>query len=319
MKLITAPFSLAWKALKTAPLAAAAWIVYSSWFVDHDLPLPDPLAAEPTYVDSGRGPFALYRRGPSNAPSVLLVHSVNAAASAAEMRPLFDRLALDHDVIAMDLPGYGKSDRTAMVYDIDTMTGGVQTALESIGRPSHIVALSLGAEFAARAETIQPELVASLTLISPTGFSADDVAPPGQLGDVLRTPIIGQALFDALTSKPSIDYFLSKSFTGEVDPGLSSYAYLTAHQPNAVYAPASFLAGTLFTRNAVETLYDRVSSPVLVLFDEDPYSLFDELAPFTSRKEAWTAQRIPDTCGLPHFDAPDETADAIRRFIGEVE
>lgn len=316
MNLITAPFWLLSKALKAAPLAAAAGIAYSAKFVDHDLPLPDPVAAEPQFASTpGRGRVALYRRGPTDAASVLLVHSVNAAASAAEMRPLFDRLSTDSCVTALDLPGYGKSDREPIEYTVDHMTAGVVAALEDIGHPTHVIALSLGAEFAARAETLRPDLVASLTLISPTGFGGSDSAPPEKLGEILRMPVVGQALYDGLTTRVSIDYFLAKSFAGDVDPGLSSYGYLTAHQQNARYAPAAFLSGKLFTRSATETLYGRVKAPTLVLFDEDNYSSFEELAPFTSSHDGWTAQRIDGTKGLPHFDKPEETVEAITGFI----
>ncbi len=320
MNIFTTPFVLAGKLLKAAPFAAAAGIGYSAKFVDHDLPLPDPVAAEPTfaYMPGGRT-LALYHRGPSEATPVLLVHSVNAAASAAEMRPLFDRLALDLSVTALDLPGYGKSDREAIVYDIDDMTSGVVAALEDIGRRTHVIALSLGSEFAARASTIRPDLVASLTLISPTGFGGNDSTPPEKLGDVLRMPLVGQALFDGLTSQPTINYYLAKSFVGDVDPGLSSYSYLTAHQPNARFAPAAFLSGKLFTRHAIETLYAKVTAPTLVLFDEDAYSSFAELAPFTSQHDSWTAQRIEGTRGLPQFEAPDATVQAITDFIGTID
>ncbi len=320
MNFFTAPFVLAGKLLKAAPIAAAAGIGYSAKFVDHDLPLPDPVAADPTFVTTpGGGNVALYRGGPSEATPILLVHSVNAAASAAEMKPLFDHLALDFSVTALDLPGYGKSDREPIEYDIDHMTDGVVAAIEDIGRPTHVIALSLGAEFAARAATIRPDLVASLTLISPTGFGGGDSAPPEKLGNVLRMPVIGQALYDGLTSQPTINYYLAKSFVSDVDPGLSSYSYLTAHQPNARFAPAAFLSGKLFTRNATETLYAKVTAPTLVLFDEDAYSSFAELAPFTSQHDLWTAQRIEGTKGLPQFDAPDATLRAIAAFIGTIE
>ena len=318
MNVFTAPFVLAGKLLKAMPLVAAGAIGYSAKMVDHHLPLPDPVAAEPTFVMTpAGGKVALYRRGPGEASPILLVHSVNAAASAAEMRPLFDGLSLNYSVTALDLPGYGKSDREETVYDIDHMTGGIVAALEDIDRPTHVIALSLGAEFAARASIVRPDLVASLTLISPTGFGGGNSAPPEKLGDILRIPLIGQALFNGLTSQPIIDYYLAKSFVGDIDPGLSSYSYLTAHQPNARFAPAAFLSGKLFTRNAPETLYTNVVAPTLVLFDEDAYSSFVELAPFASQHDAWTAQRIEGTKGLPQFDAVDATVEAITEFIEE--
>ncbi len=319
MNILTAPFVVAGKLLKLSPLAAAGGVAYSATMVDHDLPLPSPVAVEPSFVAiPGRGRVAFYQHGPAGAPPVLLVHSVNAAASAAEMRPLFDVLGTKFAVTALDLPGYGRSDREPISYDTGHMTAAVVAALESVGRPCHIVALSLGAEFAAKAETLRPDLVASLTMISPTGFGTDDAVPPQRLGDFIRTPVIGQALYDALVSRPSLNFYLAKSFVGDIDPGLLSYSYLTSHQPNARFAPAAFLSGVLFTRHATEVIYSRVTAPTRVLFDEDPYSSFAELAPFTSRTDNWGAVRIPGTRGLPQFDALDRTVDAITDFIGDI-
>ncbi|NND04473.1 MAG: alpha/beta fold hydrolase [Acidimicrobiia bacterium] len=316
MNLLKLPFVLASKMIKATPLAALAGVAYSTIAVDHELPLPSPVAADPEYVRvPGSGRIAIYRRGPVDANSVLLVHSVNAAASAAEMRPLFDRLALNHSVAALDLPGFGKSDREPVEYDIDRMTAGVVAALEHLGRPSHVVALSLGSEFAARAENLRPDLVASLTLISPTGFRSQPGGAPEKLGDLLRLPVVGQAIYDLLTSRPSIEYFLAKSFVGEVDAGLSTYSYITAHQPNARYAPAAFLSGKLFTEAATTTLYSSVDAPTQVLYDQDPYSDFEQLASFASQHEGWTVQRIAGTRGLPHFDASEESVSAIEEFI----
>ena len=44
------------------------------------------------------------------------VHSVNAAASAYEMAPIFNRYRTSLPEIAMDLPGFGLSDRSDRIY-----------------------------------------------------------------------------------------------------------------------------------------------------------------------------------------------------------
>ena len=44
-------------------------------------------------------------------PPLLLVHSINAAPSTAEVRPLFDHYRRTHTVFAPDLPGFGASPR----------------------------------------------------------------------------------------------------------------------------------------------------------------------------------------------------------------
>jgi hypothetical protein len=61
---------------------------------------------------------------------LLLVHSVNAAASAAEVRPLFEHYSATRTVFAIDLPGFGHSRRADIAYTPRLMTD----ALHSHGR-----------------------------------------------------------------------------------------------------------------------------------------------------------------------------------------
>ena len=65
--------------------------------------LPPALHADLHTLSGAAGRIAVYAGG--SGPPVLLVHSVNALASAAEIRPLFEALRQDHSVYALDLPG----------------------------------------------------------------------------------------------------------------------------------------------------------------------------------------------------------------------
>jgi pimeloyl-ACP methyl ester carboxylesterase len=276
------------------------------------------LDAEQVDVAFGERTIATYRRG-SGAP-VVLVHSVNAAASAAEMRPLFDRLPANRRVVALDLLGYGRSARPAERHTPESMAGAIEAVLEDLGEPCDIVALSLGCEFAARVAIDRPDLVRSLTLISPTGMRSDQdrsFQVPA-LGALIRSPIAGELLYAGLASKPSIGYFLGKSFRGEVDPGMKADALSTSRHRNARFAPASFLEGVLFTPHAVEALYEPVTQPVLVIADEDPYTDFGALQGLLDRRPSWQWFRLSPHRGLPQFEQPDATAAVIETFHGSV-
>jgi hypothetical protein len=103
-------------------------------------------------------------------------------------------------------------------------------------------------------------------------------------------------------------------FEGAVDPGLEAYAYDTAHQPGAHYAPLYFVSGKLFTPDIRETVYDRLSLPVLALYDRDAFVRFDTLPDFVDAHANWQAQRIAPTKGLPQFERMAEVAGALDSF-----
>ena len=72
---------------------------------------------------------------------------------------------------ALELPGFGFSNRADRVYTPELFTGAVLEFLQTqVGRAADVVALSLSSEFAARAARQAPERFRSLTFISPTGL-----------------------------------------------------------------------------------------------------------------------------------------------------
>lgn len=59
-------------------------------------------------------------------PPLVLVRSINADPSAAEVRPLFEHYSATHTVVAIDLPGFGRSDRSDRRGDPRLMTDALR-------------------------------------------------------------------------------------------------------------------------------------------------------------------------------------------------
>ena len=188
------------------------------------------------------------------------MHSVNAAASAYEVGPLFGHYAMSRPVYALDLPGYGLSDRRDRIYTPRLMTDALIAMIETIRAkhgafPIDVVALSLSSEFAARAATDHPTYVRSLGLIAPTGFDsrrevggAPRARPTAsrRCATSSRSRAWGRPLFDALTSRVSMRYFLEKTFGSKrIDEGLLDYGWArrrTSRTPSmrrSRFSPAS--------------------------------------------------------------------------------
>ncbi|MCF1183340.1 alpha/beta fold hydrolase [Marichromatium gracile] len=269
------------------------------------------------------GRIHYYVDGPSGTRPLVLVHSVNAAPSAFEMKPLFERYRGERRVYALDLPGFGRSDRGNRRYSPELYANALVDFLDRVVEEEgeiDLVAFSLGCEFAARATALRPQRIGSLVLLSPTGFNARAM-PTGVAAErvhrALSIPGLNDGLFRLLTSRPSIKYFYRQAFAGPTPPEMVDYAYATAHQPGAKYAPLYFLSGQLFTPEAGERLYDSLTQPVLVLYDRDPNIDFHELPDFLCRHDNWRAERIAPTRGMPQWDRPAETTAAIDRFWSE--
>jgi pimeloyl-ACP methyl ester carboxylesterase len=316
--------------MMAAPLAlAGGWTAYSRWMIDHSLPLGKAIDAEwRTFLGHSSGILTYYVDHHAAGRPLVLLHSINAAGSALEMRPLFDHYRHHRPVFALDLPGFGFSERSERTYSPPLYTDAILDLIEmEIGEPVDLVALSLSCEFAARAALQQPDRFHSLAFISPTGFTADNLsrAPDDQSTDRSRQafyrlfsfPLWAQALYDLIVTRSSIHYFLQKSFVGPVDPNLEEYDYATSHQPGARYAPLAFISGQLFTRDVCPGIYEYLTMPVLVIYDRDPFVRFELLPEMLATHPHWSGARIIPTHGLPHFERLDDTVAALDRFWGE--
>lgn len=241
-------------------------------------PLPLALKADLHMLSGDSGRIAVYAGG--SGPPILLVHSVNALASAAEIRPLFEALRLDHSVYALDLPGYGLSDRLPRAYSVGDMCSAIQqvaqwTAAQHPGQPLQAMGVSLSCEFVARVAKQTPDLFAALALVSPTGFRGGKSLrqPEGStffmpgFDQFLRRPGPGwgRFLFRQLSRPSVVRYFLRRTWGGrQIDETLWAYAVGMAHAPNAEQAPLSFLSGGLFSAD-MHTVYESLRLPVWVV------------------------------------------------------
>jgi pimeloyl-ACP methyl ester carboxylesterase len=206
---------------------------------------------------------------------LLLVHSVNAAASVAEVAPIYERYRATRTVFAVDLPGFGFSDRSDRAYTPRLMTDALHAVRAQIAQrcgsaPLDALAVSLGCEFLARAAVERPTQWGRLALVSPTGFRGQQPVrgAPGStrampwLHRAVSAPLWSQALFNGLTKPSVVRYFLRRTWgSRDIDEAMCAYAVQTAAQPGARHAPLHFLSGSLFSRDAFN-LYEALTQPV---------------------------------------------------------
>jgi pimeloyl-ACP methyl ester carboxylesterase len=314
--------------------AAAAGIAWSALRVPHRVPLPPALPGVRTERAGRAGRLSLYAdetREGAGAP-LLLLHSINAAASAYEVRPLFEALRGERPVFAPDLPGFGFCERAARPYTISLYVAAVHDALDAIEAAGHagpvdVIALSLAGEFAARAALERPERFRSLALVTPTGFefaaglrTRDEPGStreiPG-LERILSVPLWSRAVFDGITSRASIRMFLKNLWgSPRIDAGLLEYDWLTAHQPHAQYAPFAFLCGRLFSGD-IRNVYEQLELPVWATQCTRGSFANDRALEWAADWPNWRGELF-DTGALPHFEAPAAFAAAWRDFASTV-
>lgn len=316
------------KLIKPSLAAAAGWIAYSKLFVPKEMALPPAVAGEQQSILGRAGRLNYYVAGAGS--PLLLMHSINAAASAYEVRPLFEHYRASRRVYALDLPGFGFSERSDRDYTPRLYTDAILDMLDAIEQdvgplPVDALAISLSCEFLARAASEHPAPFRTLALMTPTAFSAWDkrYGEPGStrtvpfVRELVEVPLWSRPFFDLLNSPPSQRFFLMQTFGSyeAIDKGLLDYDYSTAHQPGAEHAPYAFISGRLFSGD-INRVYESLTLPVWVPYGKrGSFSVIDptKMAKFSN----WSTQAF-ETGALPHFEQLAQFVRLYDRFMQEV-
>ena len=288
-------------------------------------PLPPAVSGERVEFESRAGGQSVYVAG-HGAP-LLLVHSVNAAASAAEVRPLHEHYRATRTVFSVDLPGYGFSERSERTYTPRLMTDALHATLVQIrarcgGAPVDALACSLSCEFLARAAVEAPAAFRSVALVSPTGFRGGRElrAAPGStrampwLYRTLRGPGWGRALFRGLTRPGVIRYFLERTWgSSAIDETLWRYDVLTTRMPGAEHAPLHFLSGSLFSAD-IQNVYEMLALPVWM-----SHGVRGDFTDYRGKsivvdRPNWTFTVFP-TGAMPYFEVTRDFIAAYDAFL----
>ena len=285
-------------------------------------PLPPALSGQRFDFESAAGRLSYYRIGPHQgagaAPPMLLIHSLNAAGSAAEMRPVYDHYGASRVVYAVDLPGFGFSDRSDRAYVPRLMTDAVHALVARIradhnGAKVDALGLSLGCEFLARAAQESPAYFSTVALVSPTGFNGKKprLGPPESLVGSYRAQRVlawsgwSDGLFRQLTRPGVIRFFLEKTWgSKQIDEALLQYDIATTKQPGAKHAPLYFLSALLFSADIMH-VYDALKMPTWLVHgvrgDFVDYRLKSRFANAAN----WSMD-VMTTGAIPYFEVPQE-------------
>lgn len=210
------------------------------------------------------------------------------------------------DAQAVDLPGFGYSDPSPS-YSIPAFAARLIGYLEYAGRgPVHLIGNSLGGSISVRVAALRPDLVRTLTLVSPAMPFLD----PRRTAQAPVLPLLALPLADRLfawgmarlTAEQLAQQVMLACFgdTTKVSPQRRAEAieeiklrYTVAHYPQAYLATlrglvSSFVRAYLPGENSQWRLATRITAPTLVIG-----GLRDELV--DPRVPAQVAKAIPDS------------------------
>jgi pimeloyl-ACP methyl ester carboxylesterase len=258
--------------------------------------------------------------GPENpGPPLVFIHGIGAGSSSFMWRKNFDELAKHFRVYALDLLGFGFSDKPATAsYSADLYVELITDFIREVsGYPCNVIGSSLGAAYAIRVADEHPELIKSMVLNGPTGSDTLN-RRPGMAGaafyGLLQSPVLGTSFYNVMASERSIrDYARDNLFYDHrrVTDRLVTNLYATSHQAGAQHAIAAFLSGYLNTdtRSPFSRLTQRT---VLVWGKQDattPVEMGASLLMLNNR----ASLEVFDYCRMmPEQEHPEKFNDLVR-------
>src|SRR6185437_4994589 len=203
---------------------------------------------------------------------ILFVHGIGAGVSSFMWRKNFDSLSQNFRVYALDLLGFGFSDKPpAAPYSADLYVELISDFIREVaGGRANVIASSLGASYAVRVADEHPELINAMILNAPAGYDTMNTRP-GMTGaafyGLLQSPVLGTSFYNVMASERSIrDYARRTLFYDfrRVTDRLVAHLYATSHQSGAQHAMAAFVAGYLNTD--MRGAFSRLSQPSILVW-----------------------------------------------------
>ncbi len=258
-------------------------------------------------------------KGARSTKPVLLIHSFAPGTSSYEWRKNIDVLARQFRVYAIDLLGFGLSDKPGIDYTPETFTDLIGDFIrEVIGKPTIVIAHGMSGAYVIADAYRDPRLFERIVLVTPPEAMLDEQAPAllnGIVKFALRSPVIGQFVYNLMTSRAALRrHYDSEGYHNPnlITDDVIEYLYTGAHQPNTHVAMAS-----VWSRSLALDVYEafaRLKTPVTIVLGREGVPPPSEVSETFKRVNTKADIRIIDKSNrLPQ----DEQADTFNTFIAE--
>ncbi len=262
--------------------------------------------------------------GAHDRPPVLLLHGIGR--SLEDWEGIYARLAPDHRVISVDLPGFGLSERTEGRYSMESIARFVIACLDSLGehRPLHIFGNSLGGAVAMKIRALEPERVRSLVLVNSAGFGKDVILALR----VLAVRPVGRRLMRDKSRKAAYRteraLFYDKKFVTEERLDHAQKVGGNPVHDDVLLAVAGHLGTFRGVRRRWRTQLLRTIAaqhkPTLVIWGDEDRVLPASHLEHARRVFPHARFHLFERCGhMPQIEREEDFDALVREFIGGVE
>jgi pimeloyl-ACP methyl ester carboxylesterase len=249
------------------------------------------------------------------APPVVLIHGSGGAIDWwDDLTPLLAEQG--RRVIAIDMLGYGGSEKPSEGYSIESQASLIAQVLSKLGVESAaVVGHSLGGKVATALAEGSPELVAGLAIL--------DISPDSSYGGlsgsakVAKLPVLGQALW-----RIAPDFMVRRNLEQAFAPGFEvpdRFVDDVRAMTYPAYRDSAEESEAYTDEKPLNQRLQELGLPLLVIFGEQ-----DQLYPARESLSAYAAipgvetVLIPEAGHSPNVETPEKTAAILGRFVNSL-
>jgi pimeloyl-ACP methyl ester carboxylesterase len=278
----------------------------------------DPGRMEFKAVDTGAGRISTLTAGQGE--PVICIHGLGG--TKASFLTTIEALSTDRRVIAIDLPGFGDSDKPIEApYDAPWFAATVIELLDELGiEQAHLVGNSMGGRVAIEAGLLYPERVRSMVLLAPALAWLRD----RRWRWLLRGPLPKLGLIQPaprVITDPLVRGLVPGGRKGWTAAGIDEFlrSFLTPRGRVAFYESArNIYMDEPHGEEGLWTRMEKLSPPALFVWGQK-----DTLVPIGFRKHVErvlpSASHLELGCGhVPQMEEPVATHDEMRLFYADL-
>ena len=248
--------------------------------------------------------------------ALVLIHGNNS--SVYSWKDVFDELAKDYRIIALDLKGFGFTAKPEGDYRVETQAALIMNLLDQLKiERATLCGSSMGGAVALSAAIKYPQRVESLILVGSSAFNVGASGGASLAPAYVRWPYVGAAVTAlALTSDSLVRDGLRKSFYDE--------SKVTDERVAAYYRPLRTRGGQRAARlvrdrrnySSIENSLDKIRQPALLIWGaQDRLNLLADGRRLHS-KLAGSQLTVYNNCGhLPQEEMPERFVRDVSEFI----
>lgn len=277
--------------------------------------IPDQLRPYVRRVMAGGIQLHCYDAGSGDATPIILLHGLGDEADT--WRHIILPLAKQRRVIAVDLPGFGRSDHPHVAYTLTFFAKTIAQLLKELGIGRAIlIGSSMGAAVAQRLALARPELVEQLVLIGGC-LPVTAGIPVGPMW-LFLTPGIGELIYTSIRRQPDSGYATLRPYYRDLD-GLDAAdrAFLAERVRDRVWSSGqrrAFLSAMrwmaierAFRANALRRQVIEQATPTLLIWGDSDAIVPPAAAHAMAALLPDAQVQLIDTCGhLPQQEKPHE-------------